>query len=187
MANKLPEAFDVPDLALTAALIEEAVDVPVFTPAEPAPVNLLGAFSDAGIGWVPCAPFPCSFVFYRMDDESEGSHLHTLRSLLPDFDTMKQANGCASEYFADGGEYLILIGWRLNSHADGNPLPLIDRISILLHEIHHAINFVMAHVHQRYDLENDEFTAYLHDYHLKAALVAVGFGEASEWRTNTGI
>ena len=171
--------------ALTGALIEEAV-----APAQPeAPqrVTLLGEFSRLGIGWVPCAPFPCSFVFYRMDDTSEDGHLAHLRRLLPDFDACANANGCASEYFADSGEYLILIGWRYISYADGNPLPLIDRISILVHEIHHAINFVLAHVHQRHDTDNDEITAYLHDYHVKAALLAVGFGESDEWRTNTAI
>lgn len=160
---------------------------PTFLPAEPAPVNLLAELSAAGIGWVPCAPFPCSFVFYQIDDKSDDSHYATLQRLLPDFTTREKCNGVTCEYFADTGEYLILIGWRYNSYADGNPLPLIDRISILLHEVHHAINFVFAHTGHRYDLDNDEFTAYLHDYHMKAALLAVGFGESDKWRTNTGI
>lgn len=177
MANKLMDYIDLP---------QPATSIQPFTPAEPAPVNLLGEFNKLGIGWVPCAPFPCSFVFYQMDDTREDGHLAHLRRLLPDFDTRKDANGCTSEYFADSGEYLILIGWR-GVGFNGTHLPLIDRISILAHEIHHAINFVLAHVHQRPDLDNDEITAYLHEYHMKAALLAVGFGEADEWRTNTVI
>lgn len=160
---------------------------PTFLPADPAPINLLGEFNAAGIGWVPCAPFPCSFVFYQLDDESEDGHFATLRRLLPDFEGRQQCNGVTSEYFADSGEYLILIGWRLHNYAGGGEIPLIDRISILVHEIHHAINFVLAHTHQRPDVDNDEITAYLHEYHTKAALVAVGFGESEQWRTNTGI
>lgn len=160
---------------------------PTFLPADEVPVNLLGAFNDAGIGWVPCAPFPCSFVFYQLDDDSETGDLATLRRLLPDFDPSADCNGRTSEYFADTGEYLILIGWRLHSYAGGAELPMIDRISILVHEIHHAINFVLNHTHQRPDVDNDEITAYLHEYHTKAALLAVRFGESDKWRTNTAI
>lgn len=168
---------------ITAPLLE-----PVDQPFEPAaPRALLTAFNEEGIGWVPCAPFPCSFVFFQLDDEHERSDLAILRDLLPDFNPSQKCNGCTSEYFADTGEYLILIGWRLNSYAGGTVLPLIDRVAILVHEIHHAINFVLQHTHQRPDADNDEITAYLHEYHTKAALLAVGFGESDKWRTNTEI
>lgn len=172
------------EIAMTAALIEETVAP--FTPADPAPVNYLDELTKADIPWVPCAPFPCSFVFFQQDAEATSPQAEAMRRLFPDFETERRANGTATEYFTDQGNYFVFIGWRLHGQY-GERLPLVDRIAILTHEIHHAINFVLAHVGQKPDTSNDEITAYLHEYHMKAALLAVRFGEADEWRTNTVI